>query len=326
MAYRLFEGKDHAAVYQKYRMTPPDQLKNIILEYLDQKKGRPHVLAVDVGCGTGQNCRLMAPHFHNVVGIDISECQLEEAKAEPGHPNITYRRGAAEELPFADASVDLITAASAAHWFDQSRFLDEVSRVLKPRGCVALLGFCDDKTTFHFQDCGQRLNHIYEEFVQISFITNQRTQCCLPLIHSCCAVFSFDLCSVHLSVDTGRLWASMGLSGTVFFIASKLDSNWINATMLSRPRTPGVSGGEWSCGRSSAGLDARIPRTDWRISRKDESRLIDSYFEIYSFTDTVQFNTAVHSAVKSREKPLQNYSFISCTVNKTHSLYFLGSI
>lgn len=167
MTYRLFEAKDHAAVYQKYRMTPPDQLKNIILQYLDQKKGRPHALAVDVGCGTGQNCRLMAPHFHSVVGIDISECQLEEAKAEPGHPNITYRRGAAEELPFADASVDLITAASAAHWFDQSRFLDEVSRVLKPRGCVALLGFCDDKTTFHFQDCGQKLNHIYEEVKQM---------------------------------------------------------------------------------------------------------------------------------------------------------------
>uniref|UniRef100_A0A673AMR2 C-type lectin domain-containing protein n=1 Tax=Sphaeramia orbicularis TaxID=375764 RepID=A0A673AMR2_9TELE len=73
------------------------------------------------------------------------------------------------------------------------------------------------------------------------------------------AVFSFDLCSVHLSVDCGRLWASMRLSGTVFFIASKLDGNWINATMLSRPRTPGVSGGEWSCGRSSAGPDARIP-------------------------------------------------------------------
>uniref|UniRef100_A0A673AAN5 Zgc:162396 n=1 Tax=Sphaeramia orbicularis TaxID=375764 RepID=A0A673AAN5_9TELE len=158
MAYRLFEGKDHAAVYQK-------DFLYCLSSYI--QKGRPHVLAVDVGCGTGQNCRLMAPHFHNVVGIDISECQLEEAKAEPGHPNITYRRGAAEELPFADASVDLITAASAAHWFDQSRFLDEVSRVLKPRGCVALLGFCDDKTTFHFQDCGQRLNHIYEEVKQI---------------------------------------------------------------------------------------------------------------------------------------------------------------
>uniref|UniRef100_A0A672YW18 NACHT domain-containing protein n=1 Tax=Sphaeramia orbicularis TaxID=375764 RepID=A0A672YW18_9TELE len=40
----------------------------------------------------------------------------------------------------------------------------------------------------------------------------------------------------------------------------------------------------------------------------------------------VQYHTVTHSAVKSREKPLRNYLFISCTVNKTHSLYFLVSI
>lgn len=37
MAYRMFEGKDHASMYQKYRFTPPDELKNIILQYLDKK-------------------------------------------------------------------------------------------------------------------------------------------------------------------------------------------------------------------------------------------------------------------------------------------------
>ncbi|XP_023278860.1 putative methyltransferase DDB_G0268948 [Seriola lalandi dorsalis] len=167
MTYRLFEGKDHASIYQRYRFTPPDELKNIILQYLDKKKGQPHVLAVDLGCGTGQNSRLLAPHFRQVVGIDVSECQLEEAKAVPGYPNITYRNGTAEELPFADGSVDLLTAASAAHWFDRSRFLAEASRVLKPRGCMALLGFSDTATRFHYQNCGERLSRIYEEVKQV---------------------------------------------------------------------------------------------------------------------------------------------------------------
>lgn len=49
------------------------------------------MLAVDLGCGTGQNSRLFAPNFQEVVGIDISEGQLEEARAIPGHSNITYR-------------------------------------------------------------------------------------------------------------------------------------------------------------------------------------------------------------------------------------------
>ncbi|XP_070832680.1 putative methyltransferase DDB_G0268948 [Chaetodon trifascialis] len=167
MTYRLFEAKDHAAIYQKYRYMPPDELKNIILQYLDKKKGKPHVLAVDLGCGTGQNSRLLAPHFQEVVGIDISEHQLEEARAVPGYPNITYRKGMAEELPFPDGSVDLLTAASAAHWFDQARFLAEADRVLKPRGCMALLSFSDSETRHHYQDCGERLSYIYGEVHQV---------------------------------------------------------------------------------------------------------------------------------------------------------------
>ncbi|XP_068428987.1 putative methyltransferase DDB_G0268948 [Clinocottus analis] len=166
MTYRLFEGKDHASTYQKYRFTPPEEIKNIILQYLDKKKGQPHALAVDLGCGTGQNSRLLAPHFQQVVGIDVSECQLEEARAVSGFSNITYRKGTAEELLFPDCSVDLLTAASAAHWFDPPRFLAEASRVLKPRGCMALLGFSDTCTRLRYQGCGDRLDHLYEEVKQ----------------------------------------------------------------------------------------------------------------------------------------------------------------
>ncbi|AWP12836.1 putative methyltransferase DDB G0268948 [Scophthalmus maximus] len=179
MTYRLFEGKDHASIYQKYRLPPPDELKNIILQYLDNKKGQPHVLAVDLGCGTGQNSRLLAAHFKQVVGIDISECVLEEARAVPGFPNITYRKGRAEELPFSDGSVDLVTASTAAHWFDHSRFLAEASRVLKPGGCLALLGYTLTKIRFHYQNYGDRLDHIYQEVKQvlIPYTSNPVAQC-----------------------------------------------------------------------------------------------------------------------------------------------------
>lgn len=72
------------------------------------------------------------------------------------------RVGIAEELPFPDGSVDLLTAASAAHWFDTERFLKEAVRVLKPRGCLAFFGYGGNEK-MHHESCGDRLNNIYEE-------------------------------------------------------------------------------------------------------------------------------------------------------------------
>ncbi|XP_056899209.1 putative methyltransferase DDB_G0268948 [Takifugu flavidus] len=164
--YRLFDGKDHAFIYHKYRIPPPEEVKNLILQYLEKKKGQPHVLAVDLGCGTGQLSRVLAPHFQEVVGIDVSESQLEQARAVPGYPNITYREGSAEDLPVPDGSVDLLTASSAAHWFDQSRFLAEANRVLKVGGCIALLDYILSNSRLHYQDCGDRLTHIFKEVKQ----------------------------------------------------------------------------------------------------------------------------------------------------------------
>uniref|UniRef100_A0A671KLW0 Zgc:162396 n=1 Tax=Sinocyclocheilus anshuiensis TaxID=1608454 RepID=A0A671KLW0_9TELE len=157
MTERLFEEKRHASLYQKYRFGPPDELKKLVLHYLDKKVRFPHQLAVDLGCGTGQNSCTLTAYFEQVVGIDVSESQVEQARAVSGFPNLSYR-GAA--IP--DGSVDLLTAASAAHWFDAECFIKEATHVLKPRGCLALFGY-GDNMKIHYESCGDRLNNIYEE-------------------------------------------------------------------------------------------------------------------------------------------------------------------
>ena len=48
-------------------------------------------LAVDIGCGTGQSTRPLAPYFEKVLGFDISEAQLENAKREETPDNVEYR-------------------------------------------------------------------------------------------------------------------------------------------------------------------------------------------------------------------------------------------
>ncbi len=51
---------------------------------------------------------------------------------------MSYRVGPAEVSGLDDASVDLVTAAQAVHWFDRPRFWAEVRRVLRPRGVIAI--------------------------------------------------------------------------------------------------------------------------------------------------------------------------------------------
>lgn len=47
-------------------------------------------LAVDVGCGSGQGTAFLAERFAKVVGTDISQAQIQEARAAPSPPNISY--------------------------------------------------------------------------------------------------------------------------------------------------------------------------------------------------------------------------------------------
>ncbi|XP_067116689.1 putative methyltransferase DDB_G0268948 isoform X2 [Osmerus mordax] len=162
MANRRFEGREHAAAYLKYRLSPPQELIAEILGFLEKRRAGPYDLAVDVGCGSGQGTCLLAPHFTQVVGSDISSAQLEMALANGSIPNITYRQCPAEELPFRAGVADLVTSMTAAHWFDHPRFLQEAYRLLKPRGCLALLSYTMDME-LEYQTLSSTLNGICQE-------------------------------------------------------------------------------------------------------------------------------------------------------------------
>eukprot|EP00253_Pinus_taeda_P032889 PITA_32889 len=125
-------------------------------EYLESRPGYPaslfsmlasltanHQLAWDVGAGNGQASVSIAEHYDRVIATDRSKEQLDLARK---HSKVTYAVTApvmTDEELFSivgeEGSVDLVTVATAVHWFDIDTFYSQVKRLLrKPGGVIAV--------------------------------------------------------------------------------------------------------------------------------------------------------------------------------------------
>lgn len=119
--------------YARFRPEYPAELAAFLASAAPDRQ-----LAVDVGCGNGQLTQLLAACFTRVIGLDPSADQIANAAADA---RIDYRCAPAEQLPVADASAHLITAAQAAHWFDLPAFYREVRRIAAPGAILALVSY-----------------------------------------------------------------------------------------------------------------------------------------------------------------------------------------
>jgi SAM-dependent methyltransferase len=127
------------AVARAYAEHRPDYAPAAIAWLLDQAPGRD---VLDLGAGTGPlSAGLVAAGAH-VTAVEPDLAMLTELRARV--PEATALAGAAEAIPLADASVDLVTAGTAYHWFDPDRALPEIARVLRPGGRLAVLYNLDD--------------------------------------------------------------------------------------------------------------------------------------------------------------------------------------
>ena len=93
----------------------------------------------DIGCGDGSLVRLMARHGGKVIGVECNRQMLERARAAKPVGGEFYSEGVGEDLPFDDASLDLVVFFNSLHHVamdQQDKALSEAARVLKQGGQV----------------------------------------------------------------------------------------------------------------------------------------------------------------------------------------------
>jgi len=124
---RHFEQEEIANRYANYRPQVQTPIVETIAEELAWKKNpKQFKTALDIACGTGHSTKPLLDYADSVMGSDISESMLQEARE--ALPDIDFRLSPAETLAFDDNSIDLITVGFAYHWFDQISFLREAAR------------------------------------------------------------------------------------------------------------------------------------------------------------------------------------------------------
>ena len=129
----------HADYYAQSSAHATGATLNVILD-LAEPTGTERTL--DIATGTGFTAFALAPKVSYVVATDLTAEMVSKAAelaAEQAIDNITFSVAAAESLPFADASLDLVTCRLAPHHFqDVPKFLSEVHRVLRVDGLFCL--------------------------------------------------------------------------------------------------------------------------------------------------------------------------------------------
>ncbi|AJD58058.1 class I SAM-dependent methyltransferase [Synechococcus elongatus] len=99
---------------------------------------------LDLGCGTGSLLQQLAAQYPTVKlsGLDISAAMLAIARQKLPD-SVKLQTGEANELPFPEHHFDLVISTSVFHYFQNpEKVLQEITRVLKPQGCLILTDWC----------------------------------------------------------------------------------------------------------------------------------------------------------------------------------------
>ena len=135
-------------------MKPTERFSNRVSDYVRSRPSYPaeltealathaalsaRTVVADIGSGTGISTDVLLDRAHLVFAVEPNRDMRAAAESRLGaHPRFRSINGTAEATTLPDASVDLVTAGQAFHWFDRRAARAEFRRILRRRGVVAL--------------------------------------------------------------------------------------------------------------------------------------------------------------------------------------------
>lgn len=122
----------------------------VVVGHVGVKRGER---VVDVACGTGNAAIRAAQRGGTVTGLDIVPALLDQGRALAAEAGVKveFVEGDAEDLPFEDASFDVVLSTFGCMFVpDHKRAASEIARVLRPDGRIGIASWTPEGLTGQF--------------------------------------------------------------------------------------------------------------------------------------------------------------------------------
>lgn len=131
-----------ASVADSYERGRPDYPPAAIGALMAELRLLPGSPVLDLAAGTGKLTRALLGAGLDVLAVEPQDALRDRLVVNVGLERV--REGLAEAIPLPAQAVDAVTVADAFHWFDQAAALEEIARVLRPQGALAVVATIPD--------------------------------------------------------------------------------------------------------------------------------------------------------------------------------------